>query len=219
MAQMFEREEQLVIPTPHKLLTPAVTVILALMILGFGMLSWAREIVLNYLVLYPYDVLHGRVWQLLTYSLINNGFGLIFNMLVVLFVGSAIEREWRTRSFIKLWLVSVFACALIWILLSVFFTPLRGGTFGSAPGAYGLLGAYAVLFRRQKIMVWAWVMQAQHVALLFIAVGIIMSIPAPQNLVFVAGAGITYIYVKFLWFMQKPKARAIPQSNRFKDLG
>jgi membrane associated rhomboid family serine protease len=106
-----ETRLELVIPSPGKLFTPAVTVILVLMIIGYALIYHAREFTLNYLALSASGVFSGKIWQLVTYPFIEpSGLILIFECFVVLFVGSNIEKEYRAGGLALLWIiVSVFA--------------------------------------------------------------------------------------------------------------
>jgi len=49
----------------------------------------------EWLALIPVDVMHGKVWQLFTYSLLHAGLGhVFFNMLTLWFIGAYLERDW-----------------------------------------------------------------------------------------------------------------------------
>jgi len=100
-------------------LYPRVIVLFSLLVAGFLGLALARDAVNIALALSPHGVLHGKIWQLLTYPFLNDPMGLIGNGMVILFLGSAIEREWRTASFLLLWLVVTVTCGLLWIVLNL----------------------------------------------------------------------------------------------------
>jgi len=54
-------------------------------------LGWVDE----WFALIPVAVMHGRVWQLVTYSLLHASFGhVFFNMLTLWFIGAYLERDW-----------------------------------------------------------------------------------------------------------------------------
>jgi len=194
-----ERRIELALPSPRKIFTPAVTVIIALLIVGFTLINYAPNFTLDYLALSATNVVRGRIWQLITYSFINGcGRTLIFNGLLVLFVGSTIEREWRTASFVLLWLVVSLTCGLIWLLVSL----ATGSAFiglGTASCGYGLIGTFGLLFRRKRFFALFWTIEAQYLALFLIAVGIVLGIAQPITWIWVAGAGVAYIYVKLRW--------------------
>jgi len=92
----FHQQVQLQMPSPTKLLTPAVTAILILIVIGFALINYARDFTFSILALSKSGIFSGKIWQLITYSLINGGCGLVFNGLVILFFGSLIERQWKT---------------------------------------------------------------------------------------------------------------------------
>ena len=89
---------------PSKLFTPAVTTILVLSVIGFLLSAFRPALALDWFAVNPARVLRGMVWQLVTYPFVLDRPGaLIFNAIVILFAGSAVERQWRTLSFVSLW--------------------------------------------------------------------------------------------------------------------
>jgi membrane associated rhomboid family serine protease len=192
------QEMRIVLPTPEKLLTRGVILLLSLGVAGYIGLLLAPEAVLGALALNPQGVAHGRIWQLATYPFVDGSRGLIWNGLVVLFIGSAIEREWRTTSLLWLWLLVSVTCGLLWVIISL----LAGRPFlgtGAQACAYGLIGTMGVLFRGRRYFVFLATLEAQHIALGLIVIGVILSLQAPITLIWVAGALVAYIYVKVRW--------------------
>jgi membrane associated rhomboid family serine protease len=201
------QEMRMVLPSPVKLLTPGVIVLLSLLVAGFLGLALAPQGVNIALALSPYGVLHGKIWQLLTYPFLNDTFGLIGNGLVILFLGSAIEREWRTASFLLLWLTVTVTCGLLWIVLNLL-TGYSMAGMGAGVGGYGLIATFGLLFRGQRFFALFGTIEAQHIAIGLIAVGVILSLPVPITLVWVAGALVAYVYVKARWSLQaRPSVR------------
>ena len=192
----FETRSQMSFPAPSKLFTPAVTIIIILMIIGFVITTYAPALVSDYLALSSSGVFSGKVWQLITYPFINGcPQGVIFGGLMILFIGSSLERQWHTKSFVALWLVITLGCGFLWIIVSMLF----GGNFlgmSTAGCGYGLLATYAVLNRGRRISMLFVTLEAQYLAIIFIAIGLIMSIASPLNFIWVSGAGIAYLYVK-----------------------
>jgi membrane associated rhomboid family serine protease len=205
MAEM--QEMRMVLPSPQKLLTPGVITLLVLIIAGFLGLSLARDAVTIALALSPHGVLHGKIWQLVTYPFLNDPMGMLGNGMVILFLGSAIEREWRTASFLLLWLTVTVACGLLWIVLNLLLGYSMAG-MGAGVGGYGLIAAFGLLFRGQRLFALFGTIEAQHIALGLIAIGVILSLPVPITLVWVAGALVAYVYVKARWRLQaRPSVR------------
>lgn len=198
----FETHMQLAFPSPSKLFTPAVTTILILMIAGWAVISYAPDFTANWLAVSSQGLLRGRIWQLVTYSFINGCSGnLVFNGLMVLFIGSTIEREWRTRSFVALWLVVSVTCGVIWFLVN-----LVGGWnyvgIGTGACGYGIIGTFGLLFRRKRFLALFWSVEAQYIAWLLIGIGLVLGIARPISWIWVAGALVAYIYVKLRWRIQ-----------------
>jgi membrane associated rhomboid family serine protease len=140
----------------------------------------------------------GQFWTLLTYSFVNSGCGLAFTIAAILFVGSAIEREWGIGAFLLLWGVVGVVCGLIWLMMCSIFMPGLAG-MGSDPCVYGLIGAFGLVFRRKRFFFFLWPMEAQTLALIFIGIGMVLCIPRPIFLIWVAGAGVAYLYIRLIW--------------------
>ncbi len=197
-----QRAIQQCFPSPRKLFTPAVTAILVLLVAGYTLFSYATDFTINHLAITGRGLLSGKIWQLITYSFINGcGRSLVFNGLLLLFIGSTIERQWRTGAFVTFFLVVSCVCGLIWALLSLILNRTYVGLGTSACG-YGLIGAFGVLFYRQRVMALFWTVEAQYIAWFLIVVGIVLGIPQPITWVWVSGAGVAYLYIK----LRQPRA-------------
>lgn len=193
----YQTKMQLVLPPPLKLFTPAVTTIIALLIAGFALATYFPEFTFRYLGLSSQGVFSGKLWQVITYSLVNPcGSSLIFDGIVVLIIGSSIERVWRTRKFVLLWVVVSVACAVLWMLVSLVLRRNMVG-LGSASCAYGLIATFGILNYRKRIFTLLYTIEAQYLAMIFIGIGIVISIASPFNLIWVAGALVGYLYVKW----------------------
>ncbi len=195
----FERRVELAIPSPSRIFTPAVTVILVLMVTGYALIHYAEGFIISHFAISASGVFGGKIWQLVTYSFIDMcGLTLIFNGLLVLFVGSAIEREWRTKSFVLLWLVVSIVCGIIWVLFN-WLTGLNYIGAGSGACGFGIIAVFGLLYRRKRFLVFFWAVEAQYIAWGLIAIGIILGIPQPITWIWVLGALVAYLYVKLRW--------------------
>jgi membrane associated rhomboid family serine protease len=199
---------QLALPSPRKILTPVVTVSILLMIAGYALAKHAPVFTAGWLALNPQTFWPFRIWQLLTYSFINTcGWNLIFDGLIVLFIGSAIEREWRSGSFLLFFLVVSILCGLVWLIVN----RIGGWAYigiGTEAYAYGMIAAFGLLFRRQKFLVFFWALEGQHLAILLVAMGLVIAIAQPILWVWVGGAAVGYAYVKLLWHRASGAARS-----------
>ncbi len=196
----FQRRLQLQLPSPTQFFTPAVTVFLVLSIIGFAVATYAPTFTVNVLALSGRGVFRGKVWQLVTYPFFASCvIPFIWSCVILLFMGSAVERQWKTRGFLALWFVVSITCGVLWVLMSVVVFMAFGWNpiaLGDWACIYGIIAVFGILFKKQKFLVYFFVMEGQHLAILMIAIGLVASIAAPLNLVFVAGALIAYVYTK-----------------------
>jgi membrane associated rhomboid family serine protease len=216
------QEMRIVLPTPDKLLTRGVVIVLSLAVAGYIGLVLAPDAVMGALALNPRAVVHGRIWQLVTYPFVNPPSSLIFNGLVILFIGSSIEREWRTASFLWLWLTVSVCCGILWVLVSLIAGRSMVGLGASACG-YGLIGTMGVLFRGRRYLLLFATLQAQHIAVGLVVIGIILGLSAPITLIWVAGALVACIYVKVRWSLgaraaMRPASRRSGGKGQFVDI-
>ena len=89
-----------------------IAVYLVLLLLGWTEPRLAAEIS-SALWLVPFSVMHGAVWQLVTYAFLHGSVThILFNMLTLWFVGSYLEAGIGSRKVAELYFVSVIGAAL-----------------------------------------------------------------------------------------------------------
>jgi len=217
-----EQPIQLRFPKLSQYFTPGVIAALCLMIIGLALISYAPDWTRKWLMLDPPDILRGHLWKLVTYSLVNGGCGIVLNALGVLLCGSAIEHEWSAKSFLVLWLVVAAICGTIWTVVGLVSALMGWQVFtgvGSGACVFGIFGVFGVLFRKQKVLSFFFIMEAQQIVLLLIGIGVVLSIPRPITLVWVAGAGVGYLYVKLLFrFRYGATGKSGPKVGRFEGI-
>jgi membrane associated rhomboid family serine protease len=108
------------------------------------------SIIVTYFALTPALLLHGWIWQLVTYSFLNQGvLHVAFNMLTLWFIGSFLETSKGSRWLLEIYFLCAIGGGLIGSALSFtqIFHSSPLSTTTSADGAlFGLLAAFAVLF-------------------------------------------------------------------------
>ena len=218
-----QTQTQMTFPSPTKLFTPGVITILVLLIAGILLSTFAPGFTTGFLALSAQSVLHGRIWQLITYPFVSNSpMNLIFSGLMVLFVGSTIEREWKTASFLLLWLVISAVCGLLWVIVNL----VTGNNFigmGASACTYGLIATMGLLFRGRRFFMFFTTVESRYLVLILIAIGVLMNIATPINLVWISGALVAYGYIKLRWSMASKSSRGVSpveqrRSNGFVDI-
>lgn len=221
MAEM--QQMQMVLPSPKKLFTPGVTGLLIASIVGFLVFAFAPGFALDILGVSADGVFSGRLWQVVTYAFVqDSAMMLVFNCMVILFIGSTIEREWRTASFLALWFVVSVACGVLWAGITLI-TGINAVGVGATACCYGFISTMGLLHRGTRFFFFFTTLEAQHVALIVIGIGIVLNIMRPITLVWIAGALVAYVYVKAQWsHMRKgtfrPGPRDAGQRGSFVDI-
>ena len=201
------REMQVVLPSPSKLFTPGVTVILALCVVGFVLYAVAPGLASGVFGLSADGVVGGRIWQLLTYPFISDSaMNLVFGGLMILFVGSAVERQWQTASFLWLWFVVSFCCGILWVVVSLLIRSNPIG-MGATVCTYGLIATMGLLYRGQRFLLFFVTVEAYHMVIGLIVIGILLSLAVPMTLIWIAGAPVAYLYVKAKWRLAAGRPR------------
>jgi len=189
-------QPQIQIPTAARLFTPGASVILTLSVLGFAVAMFAPEFTRSWLVLNPHQAIRGKIWMLLTYPFITpQAWILIFDLGVILFIGSALEREWGTKLFLLLWIITAGLCGLIWTGVGLLPERVPLG-FGSGACCYALIAAFGLVFHGRRFLLLMTTVDAQVLALLMIGISILLSLFPPINLIWILGAVIGYAFVK-----------------------
>ena len=188
--------------------------VIACSVIWFGMFLLARSgqaeiyyTVQNLFGLTPAAVLHGWVWQLITYSFIHAGFGhVFFNMLSLWMFGSQLEVDWGRQRFLEFYFFSVLGGALCTIAIS--YSHILGlspqvTTVGASGGIYGLIVAFGILYARARIYVMGiFPIEARWFAIIWVGLALYSALAGTggniAQIAHLGGALFGYIYLKAL---------------------
>jgi membrane associated rhomboid family serine protease len=176
---------------------------------GLLLLRWLapglQAVLLAHLILEPLAVLHGEVWQLLTYSFVEQGIlGILFGMLTLWFTGSLLEPSFGGRWLAELYLTSVIGGAIIASAIS--FTHILGlrpdiVAAGAWSGIFGLMVAIAMIFGDQEFLLWFVLrIKAKYMVAIYILIAIAILLKQADSfnaLIQLSGALCGALYVKF----------------------
>jgi membrane associated rhomboid family serine protease len=101
-------------------------------------------------------VLHGWIWQFVSYSFVHAGlFHILFNLLALWMFGAQLEMDWGYNLFMQFYFFCVIGAAITTCIVS--FTGLLGAsplipTVGASGGIYGILVAFGILHGDSEIM-------------------------------------------------------------------
>lgn len=111
----------------------------------------------QYLSLNPLYVMRGGMfWQVFTYQFIHGGIGHLFsNMLGLFFFGLAVERKLGSKEFLLLYLLSGTLCGILSLVVYLFSGITYVFLMGASGAVFAILLAYAVLYPKSTIYLWA----------------------------------------------------------------
>ena len=176
---------------------------------GLLLLRWLApqlEAVLHsHLILEPLAIVHGEVWQLLSYSFVEQGIlGILFGMLTLWFTGSLLEPSFGGRWLAELYLTSVIGGAIIASAIS--FTHILGlrpdvAAAGAWSGIFGLMIAIAMIFGDQEFLLWFVLrIKAKYMVAIYILIAVALLLKQADTfnaLIQLSGALCGALYVKF----------------------
>lgn len=157
--------------------------------------------------LVPAAVVHGWIWQPLTYGFIHLGvFHLAGNLIGIWFVGSLVEGMFGTPRFVRYYAICLLGAAAGCILLAYSGAAPGGATqlIAGASGAnYGLLLAVGMLMGDTEFMMFPLPIQikAKYLVGIVIAIAVLVSLSGPGAIInagLLGGLFAGFIYIK-LW--------------------
>ena len=171
--------------------------------------------------------LHGQVWRVATYAFCHdrqNPIALVFNMLLLWFLGRRLERMYGSREFLLYYLGSSLAGGLLFLGIGAV-TPLPVPLSGAHPAVMALFTLYAMHFPREEILFF-WLIPVQIFVLLLIYVGLdIYTVlqtmqgeagwpTAAITAAHLCGAAFAYLYKQLNWHLSGVTERLNPSQWR-----
>ncbi len=175
---------------------------------GYGGIQFTK-----YFALFPGKALfEGAIWQLLTYMFLHSlsVSHILFNMMMLWFIGSELEGKWGTRFFSIYFVLTGVGAGVIYclgVLLYSSFTGAHAGyvipVVGASGGIFGLLVAYGIIFGERTIhFMMLFPMKAKVFVLLLGAVEVLTMLSAGvtggdvANLAHLGGIASGYAIIK-----------------------
>ncbi|HVZ18104.1 MAG TPA: rhomboid family intramembrane serine protease [Terriglobales bacterium] len=164
----------------------------------------------GFLELIPAAVMHGHVYQIITYAFLHEGFfHILFNMLMLWMFGAQLESGWGRRQFYEFYFFCLIGAALLTIAVS--YTGVMGvtpyvATVGASGAVFGLIVAFGMIYGEQEVMLMLppVSIKAKYMAIVLVLIELALALGASrepgQNIAYTAhlgGALFGWIYVRF----------------------
>lgn len=162
----------------------------------------------------------GYFFQLITYPFVDSGLmGVVFNALILWFIGSELEQKWGAKFYLKFLGFSAYSCGFIYILIG-----LVGGKFINFLPLFGLAGvnlalliAYGIIYsERTMIFMFIFPMKAKYFCMILAGIELFMALTASafnSAWAHLISMLCGYLYLKY----QSMKARGLGLSQVMKN--
>ena len=161
----------------------------------------AGRTILQAFNLMPFDVLHGEIWQLVTYMFLHAGIGhILFNMLTLWMFGAAVEQTWGTRRFLQYYFICGIGAGVCVVLANLIYGNVHQPTVGSSGAIYGVLLAFGMLFPDTEILLmFLFPIKAKYAVMIFGAIAFLGELQGGgivSNVAHLGGMLVGYLYIK-----------------------
>ncbi len=140
----------------------------------------------DYLVLRGSDVMHGFVWQFLTFQVLHaTPMHLAFNLLALFCFGRPFEMYYGTRRMVLFFFMTGIAGGILHVLSGLFFNDWGTAVVGASAGTSGLLAAFCLLNPDGTIFLYFIPIRARYVLILSIVLSVVF-------MLFPGGGGVAH---------------------------
>jgi membrane associated rhomboid family serine protease len=193
----------------------AIWFFLQVLLEGFGKIPFS-----HLFALYPGRVLFDySVWQPLTYMFLHSSSQIthiLFNMLMLWFMGAELEQRWGKRFFITYYMVTGVGAALVYCIGMWIYSAITGATtnltvpvVGASGAIFGLMVAYGMIFgERTMYFMMLFPMKARYFVMILGAIQVASMLTSGVTggevayLAHLGGLLVGYLYLKFGQMMQ-----------------
>ena len=163
-------------------ITPAVKTILFINVGAFFLTLVLPRAVYELFALNPPMVIHGMVWQLVTYQFLHAGLWHIFwNMLMLYMFGVELEEIWGTKPFYTFYFICGIGAGIVQMMFSY-----SSVAVGASGALYGILIAYGLSFPTRVLTILLFLVvpvsiRALHLSIILIVITLFSAMSGAQS--------------------------------------
>ena len=153
-------------------------------------------------------------WRVITYQFLHGGvMHLVFNLVVLYFMGPFIERAWGSKAFLKYYLVCGAAGGVVYILMVLVHILPAGQMVGASGGIYGLMAAMVIMYPRLKVLLWGIIPMTIYWLVILAVILSLLNIAIGKNrggeVAHLTGLAVGFLYVLYRpWLTQHRMKRS-----------
>lgn len=189
----------------------------------------------NYFILHPDQVIAKFwLWQLVTYMFFHalSPFHLFFNLMMLWFMGSELEKHWGAKFFATFFFVTGTGAAILYCLGVALYAAITGAqgpliipVMGASGALFGLFVAYGIIFSERVVYILAVIpIKAKYLSMIIAAVELSSLLTTGfaggevAHLAHLGGALVGYVFLLFhsRWKLQQTKARLKKKSTNLR---
>jgi membrane associated rhomboid family serine protease len=176
------------------------------------------------LELVPAAVIHGMVWQLVTYLFVHDTgtlWHILFNMLSLWMFGAPVEEAWGTRRFLQYYFVCGVGAGICVVLVDLLIGHPYLRTIGASGAIYGVLLAFGMLFPNQTVLMsFLFPIKAKYMVMIFGAIAFLSSFQTDSpvsNLAHLGGMIFGFVYIRTQFRSRAGSGFRLDLAQRWKE--
>jgi membrane associated rhomboid family serine protease len=144
---------------PPSVSTRLIIVLIVAFVLQSALLFYGGVDINRHLALSRDGLVHGKVWQLLTFQFLHSTpwpWHVLFNCLGIFFFGRRVEEALGGRKFLGLYLLSGVIGGVLQVLLTFIPRHLDAPVVGASAGVCGLIGIFCSMHPMEEMQMWIY---------------------------------------------------------------
>ncbi len=192
-----------------------------LLIINFAIYIFAKLVpavgqhIYEFGAVYPHSWSTIQVWRLITYQFLHSPERIghiVFNLLVLYFMGPFVERSFGSRAFLRFYLICGAAGGVVYTFLALLHILPVGVMVGASGAIYGLLAALAIMAPQMRILLWGIIPMTMIRLIILMVILSFLNIAVGKNVggeaAHLSGLAMGFLYMKYKpWLTQRRMER------------